>query len=230
MDYLKKVHDKRLFYLISGIVLAISILAVRWSETGEKTDHVSGTAGCVKEIALTFDDGPHPKWTPILLEGLKLRGIRATFFVIGESAQEYPELIQQMEEDGHQIGNHTYSHVQLTRCPLPHALLEIQKTQDAIYSITKKIPKFIRPPFGSWNEALAEHTSLTAVLWDVDPYDWKYQNSRQIVDSIKAQTDDQSIILLHDVYETSVQAALEIVDYYQKLGYRFCRVDEIFIE
>lgn len=230
MGYLKKVQYRSLTGLILGMVLVMSVCAARWSGNDEKTEAASGKAGCTKEIALTFDDGPHPKWTPILLEGLKKRGIRATFFVIGESAEQYPQLIQQMEEDGHQIGNHTYSHIQLTRCPLPHALSEIQKTQEVIRLITRKTPKFIRPPFGSWNEALAEQTSLTAVLWDVDPYDWKYQDCRQIVDSIKAQTEDQSIILLHDVYETSVQAALEIADYYQKQGYRFCRVDEIFIE
>lgn len=227
---MKKVLYRKPAVFLALLILVIAVCVIKDTADTETTDAVSTKADGTKEIALTFDDGPHPKWTPLLLEGLKQRGVFVTFFVIGESAKKYPKLIQQMEAQGHQIGNHTYSHVQLTRCPVSHALSQIQKTQEVIQSITKKTPKFIRPPFGSWNEVLAEKTSLTAVLWDVDPYDWKNQDCRKIVDSIKAQTKDQSIILLHDVYETSVQAALEIVDYYQNLGYRFCRVDEIFIE
>lgn len=182
------------------------------------------------EIAFTFDDGPHPVWTERLLDGLKARGIRATFFVIGESAEEYPDLIQRMLDEGHQVGNHTYSHVQLTACNEEEAIEEIKKTQEVIYQAAGFIPQYIRPPFGSWNEMLQEETSLEAVLWDVDPYDWKVQNTDAIVKSILEQTEDGSIILLHDVYETSVGAALKAADIFLERGYRFCTVDEIMIE
>lgn len=182
------------------------------------------------EIAFTFDDGPHPVWTERLLDGLKARGIRATFFVIGESAEEYPDLIQRMLDEGHQVGNHTYSHVQLTACNEEEAIEEIKKTQEVIYQAAGFIPQYIRPPFGSWNEMLQEETSLEAVLWDVDPYDWKVQNTDAIVKSILEQTEDGSIILLHDVYETSVEAALKAADIFLERGYRFCTVDEIMIE
>lgn len=182
------------------------------------------------EIAFTFDDGPHPVWTEKLLDGLKERGIRATFFVIGQSAEEHPELIQRMLEDGNQVGNHTYSHVQLTACKTDQALEEIQKTQEVIYDATGFQPRYIRPPFGSWNEVLQDKTNLQSVLWDVDPYDWKVQNTDIIVQRILEQTEDGSIILLHDVYEESVEAALKVADIFLERGYRFCTVDEIMIE
>lgn len=182
------------------------------------------------EIAFTFDDGPHPVWTEKLLDGLKERGIRATFFVIGQSAEEHPELIQRMLEEGNQVGNHTYSHVQLTACKTDQALEEIQKTQEVIYDATGFQPRYIRPPFGSWNEVLQDKTNLQSVLWDVDPYDWKVQNTDIIVQRILEQTEDGSIILLHDVYEESVEAALKVADIFLERGYRFCTVDEIMIE
>lgn len=181
-------------------------------------------------IAFTFDDGPHPVWTRKLLDGLKERGIKATFFVIGENAEKYPELIQRMVEEGNQVGNHTYSHVQLTGCAENTAVEEIQKTQDVIYGNTGFYPQYIRPPFGSWNSSLQEKTNLEAVLWDVDPYDWKTRNADQVVSRIINQTKDGSIILLHDIYETSVDAALRAADVFLEKGYRFCTIDEIMIE
>lgn len=181
-------------------------------------------------VALTFDDGPHPVWTEKLLDGLKERGIRATFFVIGQSVKEYPELVRRMIKEGNQVGNHTYSHVQLTACKQTTALEEIKKTQDIIYQETGFRPLYIRPPFGSWSAALQKKSRMETVLWDVDPYDWKVQNTDQIVKQILKQTEDGSIILLHDIYETSVDAALKVADIFLQRGYRFCTVEEIMIE
>lgn len=181
-------------------------------------------------IALTFDDGPHPVWTEKLLDGLKERGICATFFVIGENAEKNPDLIRKMVENGNQVGNHTYSHVQLTDCRPDTAINEINKTQEAVYKAAEIYPRYIRPPYGSWNEFLQGETELKTVLWDVDPQDWKVQNTDQIVSSVMKQTKDGSIILLHDIYETSVESALKIADIYLAAGYRFCTVEEIGIE
>ncbi|MDD7388616.1 MAG: polysaccharide deacetylase family protein [Lachnospiraceae bacterium] len=220
-----------LVIILSGWIVNGGSSAV---ETGQKSvvevDYPDPEAADQVEVALTFDDGPHPVWTEKLLDGLKDRGIRATFFVIGKSAGEYPELIQRMVEDGNQVGNHTYSHVQLTACSEDDALDEIRKTQEVIYQAAGISARYIRPPFGSWNEKLQEETSLEAVLWDVDPYDWKVQNTDAVVKSILQQTEDGSIILLHDVYETSVEAALKVADIFLERGYRFCTVDEIMIE
>lgn len=196
----------------------------------QKTDTKAAIGNQDRIIALTFDDGPHPVWTEKLLDGLKERGIKATFFVVGENAERYPELIERMVKEGNQVGNHTYSHVQLTGCDEQTAVEEIQKTQDVIYQNTGFYPSYIRPPFGSWDNSLQEKTSLEAVLWDVDPYDWKLRNTDKVVNQILKQTEDGSIILLHDIYETSVEAALKAADILLEKGYRFCTVDEILIE
>lgn len=224
-----------LFLLMGILLLNITKSITKEEEKEEQQQVVQADAGNEViekdvEIAFTFDDGPHPVWTEKLLDGLKERGIRATFFVIGQSAEEHPELIQRMLEDGNQVGNHTYSHVQLTACKTDQALEEIQKTQEVIYDATGFQPRYIRPPFGSWNEVLQDKTNLQSVLWDVDPYDWKVQNTDIIVQRILEQTEDGSIILLHDVYEESVEAALKVADIFLERGYRFCTVDEIMIE
>ncbi len=224
-----------LFLLMGILLLNITKSITKEEEKEEQQQVVQADAGSEViekdvEIAFTFDDGPHPVWTEKLLDGLKERGIRATFFVIGQSAEEHPELIQRMLEDGNQVGNHTYSHVQLTACKTDQALEEIQKTQEVIYDATGFQPRYIRPPFGSWNEVLQDKTNLQSVLWDVDPYDWKVQNTDIIVQRILEQTEDGSIILLHDVYEESVEAALKVADIFLERGYRFCTVDEIMIE
>lgn len=230
--------------LLTGIVVLLGVAFIQQEKKGKEeckefteitekalpADTTGETVSKDVEIAFTFDDGPHPVWTEKLLDGLKARGIRATFFVIGQSAEEYPELIQRMISDGNQVGNHTYSHVQLTACGMDQAIEEIKKTQEAIYQAAGFSPEYIRPPFGSWNETLQNETSLETVLWDVDPYDWKVQNTDAIVKSILNQTEDGSIILLHDVYETSVEAALKAADIFIERGYRFCTVDEIMIE
>lgn len=224
-----------LFLLMVILLLNITKSMTKEEEKEEQQQVVQADAGSEMiekdvEIAFTFDDGPHPVWTEKLLDGLKEREIRATFFVIGQSAEEHPELIQRMLEDGNQVGNHTYSHVQLTACKTDQALEEIQKTQEVIYDATGFQPRYIRPPFGSWNEVLQDKTNLQSVLWDVDPYDWKVQNTDIIVQRILEQTEDGSIILLHDVYEESVEAALKVADIFLERGYRFCTVDEIMIE
>ena len=224
-----------LFLLMGILLLNITKSMTKEEEKEEQQQVVQADAGNEViekdvEIAFTFDDGPHPVWTEKLLDGLKERGIRATFFVIGQSAEEHPELIQRMLEEGNQVGNHTYSHVQLTACKTDQALEEIQKTQEVIYDATGFQPRYIRPPFGSWNEVLQDKTNLQSVLWDVDPYDWKVQNTDIIVQRILEQTEDGSIILLHDVYEESVEAALKVADIFLERGYRFCTVDEIMIE
>lgn len=183
-----------------------------------------------KYVALTFDDGPHARYTEELLDGLKERGVRATFFLIGKSIEGNEEVIKRMSQEGHLIGNHTYSHVQLSKETVENAVQEIEKTNQEIFAVTGKVPEYIRPPFGSWNSKLDDQVEMTVVLWTVDPLDWKTQNTQSVVNHIKKNVKNNSIILLHDVYKTSVQAALEIVDCLQEEGYEFVTVDELMLE
>ena len=104
------------------------------------------------QVALTFDDGPHSVYTPILLDGLKERGIKATFFLMGKNIQGKEDIVKRMAEEGHLIGNHTYSHVQLSRLPMEKAREEVEKTNEEIYEITGEYPVYLRPPYGDWKK------------------------------------------------------------------------------
>lgn len=212
-----------------AVFLGVFIIAKAWAVHTDVAV-VSTSEVDMPMVALTFDDGPHKVYTPKLLDGLKERNIRATFFVLGESVEQNPEIIKRMSEEGHLIGSHTYSHVQLTKLPLAQAEEEIHKANDAIYEACNLYPKFVRPPYGSWNKKLEEKTDMSAVLWNVDPYDWKVQNKEVIVKSVLSDVKDGSIILLHDIYETSVDAALEIVDELKKQGYLFATIEELQID
>ena len=179
-------------------------------------------------IALTFDDGPGP-YTERLLDGLKERGVKASFFLIGKSVKEYPEAVKRMEEEGHLIGNHTYSHVKLKGLSPEETRREIQKTDEAVYEITGKHVAYLRPPFGEWAEDLELTYPVLPVMWTVDPLDWTTENVEEIVDRVVTQAGENDMILLHDCYDSSVEAALRIVDRLLAEGFDFVRVDELLI-
>lgn len=179
-------------------------------------------------IALTFDDGPGP-YTERLLDGLKERGVKASFFLIGRYVKEYPEAVKRMEEEGHLIGNHTYSHVKLKGLSPEETRREIQKTDEAVYEITGKHVAYLRPPFGEWEEDLELTYPVLPVMWTVDPLDWTTENVEEIVDRVVTQAGENDMILLHDCYDSSVEAALQIVDRLLAEGFDFVRVDELLI-
>lgn len=179
-------------------------------------------------IALTFDDGPGP-YTECLLDGLKERGVKASFFLIGRSVKEYPEAVKRMEEEGHLIGNHTYNHVKLKGLSPEETRREIQKTDEAVYEITGKHVAYLRPPFGEWEEDLELTYPVLPVMWTVDPLDWTTENVEEIVDRVVTQAGENDMILLHDCYDSSVEAALRIVDRLLAEGFDFVRVDELLI-
>lgn len=183
-----------------------------------------------KEIALTFDDGPHPVYTRKLLDGLKERGVRVSFFLIGQNIDGNEDIILRMKEEGHLIGNHSQNHMQLSKENIDAACQQINATNQKIFGITGEMPSYIRPPYGSWSEELECIVPMTVALWDVDTLDWKSQNKNQIVRHVLKHADDGAVILMHDVYETSVDAALEIIDTLAKEGYNFVTVDELLVE
>lgn len=183
-----------------------------------------------KLLALTFDDGPHPVYTKKLLDGLRERGIKASFFLVGENIEGNEELIKQMSEDGHLIGTHCYSHVDLTKKATKAACDDILKTNESIRTITGSTPEYIRPPFGIWNDDLEECLRMTPVFWDIDTLDWKSQNSQKVVRHIVKNVGKHEVILLHDVFGTSVDAALTAIDTLTKQGYTFVTVDELLID
>lgn len=182
------------------------------------------------KVALTFDDGPHPVYTLQLLDGLNERGVHATFFVVGKNILGNEALLKRMETEGHLIGNHTYSHVKLSELDIARACAEVEKTNALICEVTGKEPEFIRPPFGEWKKAMECSFEMIPVLWDVDPLDWTTKNTALVVERVLKDTKPGDIILLHDYYQSSVDAALEIVDALTERGYKFVTVDELILE
>ena len=180
-----------------------------------------------KYVALTFDDGPHYKNTKLLLDGLRERNVKATFFIVGQNIEGNEEILKQMKEDGHLIGNHTYSHKNLFRLSKTRILNEIEKTNVLITLITGEVPSYFRPSYGNSNDKIEHLTEMKTVLWNCDSLDWKLRNSNRITKRVLNSVHDGSIILMHDIYKTSVNAALNIIDRLEKEGYEFVTVEEL---
>lgn len=230
------VRWKKDILLLCGIFYTICIVQM-WNlkETDQDVKkpaiEVSGTEEAEKpKIAITFDDGPHPRFTPRLLDGLKERGVKASFFVIGNLAEKYPELIAREKEEGHLIGNHTYAHIDIGKLPEEKGREEILRTSAVIKEITGNEVEFVRPPFGSWQKKLEQEMEMIPVLWSVDPLDWTTKNPDEIVNKVVTKVKENDIILLHDCYQSSVDAALRIIDILQKEGYEFVTVDDMILD
>ena len=173
------------------------------------------------------DDGPHPSYTAQLLDGLKERGIHATFFVTGEHAELHPDIIERMFNEGHLIGNHTYSHIQLTKGNRDKFKDELIKTNEILKEITGEEVQYVRPPYGSWDKSFEKELNMFPVLWTVDPLDWSSRNVGRITEKIVSKTGENDIILMHDLYESTYTGVLNAVDKLKDQGYAFVTVSEL---
>lgn len=183
-----------------------------------------------KVIALTFDDGPHETCTAQLLDGLKERGVKATFFLMGQSIKGNEELVLRMQQEGHLIGNHSYRHIQLTKAGEERVCDAVEQTGAMIEEITGIRPQYLRPPYGDWNDRLECRLDLTTVFWSVDSLDWKLQDAGRIVDYVEKRVKSGDIVLMHDIFPSSVEAALELIDDLKEQGYQFVTVEELLID
>lgn len=218
------------------ILAGVSFLAGRRDELKDTAKYITciinkeEAVDSPKKIALTFDDGPHPYYTQQLLDGLKERGARASFFVMGKQAEAYPDLILRMQTEGHLIGNHTYSHLQLGKGNRETFKSELVKTNELLMGITGEEPQYVRPPYGSWDKSFESELTMIPVLWTIDPMDWCSSDVEGIVQKVTRKAEENAVILMHDEYKSSVTAALQIVDILQKQGYEFVTVDEILFD
>lgn len=183
-----------------------------------------------KRVALTFDDGPNPYYTEPLLAGLSERGVKATFFLLGKEVEKHPEIVEAIQEQGHVIGNHSYQHEQLSRLSDEAACKQVERTNELIHGITGQYPLYLRPPYGDWKDGLDCETIMIEVLWDVDPRDWATSDAAAVVRRVTGKVQDGDIILMHDASESSVKAALEVVDRLKAEGYQFVTVEELLLE
>ena len=179
-------------------------------------------------VALTFDDGPWPKTTEALLDGLAQRGVKATFFLVGEQVADHQDTVRRMADEGHQIGLHTWHHVSLQGMTREEIAAQLGKTQQTIQAVVGPEELMLRPPYGFVDETLKQWAKTPIVCWSVDTEDWKDQNVERIVQTVTQQAEDGDIILMHDIFETSVTAALACVDRLMAQGYYFVTVEELF--
>ncbi len=182
-------------------------------------------------IALTFDDGPHATLTPKLLDMLKERGIKATFFVIGQNVVANPQILQRAVAEGHEIGNHSWNHQAFTKAGTTGVTMQVTQTNDAIENAIGKKPVILRPPYGATNASITkrlnEEYGLKVIMWDVDPLDWKYRNSEKVKSEILKNTKAGSIVLAHDIHATTVNAMPETIDALIAKGFKFVTVSEL---
>ena len=179
-----------------------------------------------KLIAFTFDDGPSI-YTDKLLDNLSKYNARVTFFVVGSRVENYKDTLLKEYKQGHQIGNHTYNHPNLIKLSNESILNEIQNTNSAIKSVINEDISIMRPPYGETNDNVKSLANLYTVLWDLDTLDWKTRNDDMVYEEIINNAHDGSIILLHDLYETSVVGALKAMEVLQSEGYAFVTIDEM---
>ncbi|MFQ9918987.1 MAG: polysaccharide deacetylase family protein [Flavonifractor plautii] len=181
-----------------------------------------------KLIALTFDDGPRRSTTTRLLDGLSERGVKATFFLIGAQIENNGDVVRRMDEEGHQIGIHTFDHVKLT--DLSRMILRRPGGDHPgpaqVHPGPQRLPA--PPPYGMLDESVKAWAGCPIILWSIDPEDWRDQNTDRVVREVVAGARDGGIILMHDIFPESVDAALQIVDQLHQQGYLFCTVDELF--
>ncbi|RMI43070.1 polysaccharide deacetylase family protein [Actinomadura harenae] len=182
-----------------------------------------------KCVALTFDDGPGPD-TPRLLDALDRADARATFFVVGANAAAHPQVVRRMAAEGHEIGDHTRCHRDLTRLAPIQVHAEVQQTQDTVRRITGRAPVLLRPPYGASNGVVtdvARSLGLVQVLWNADTLDWRDQDPAAVADRAVGGARPGGVILMHDTYGTSVDAVPRIVARLKGEGYTLVTVSDL---
>jgi len=186
-----------------------------------------------KYVSVTFDDGPHPTKTAEILDILKEYNVKATFFVVGENAERYSSLIEREYNEGHEIGNHTFTHANLRRMKYQAILNEIKETEDVIYEITETRPKLLRPPGGNYNDdvlTVSDSEDYDIICWSIDTRDWAHTPSDSISETVLSQVKNGDIILFHDFIaknSPTPEALRKIIPALQEEGYTFVTVSEL---
>ena len=212
------------------VFLLLSSILLLWAVAPAPDVAAGGEAVITEEpkyIALTFDDGPRADTTGRLLDGLKERGAKATFFLIGSQIAGNAALVQRMRDEGHQVGSHTWSHARLQGQSCSVVSEEISRTDAALRSVLGDGEYWVRPPYGQLDKCQESIFSVPLVKWSVDPRDWEVKNADKDVAAVLKNAQPGDIILMHDTVPASVDAALCIVDKLQTQGYHFVTVQEL---
>ena len=213
--------------MILPLLFIMGNLKKKTIETAENNLKTINKYKNIKRDALTFDDGPSSECNSRLLDILKKENVKAKFFLVGKNIKENEDIVIRMKNEGHLIGNHTFNHSQLTKLGFDEAVEEINTTNAWITNISGYTPEYIRPPFGSFTDELLSETSMSVVMWNVDPLDWKYKNKDIVTDKILKNVKNGDIILMHDIFESSVDAAQTVIKELKKQDYVFVTVDKM---
>lgn len=211
--------------LAAGLAMLLSAALPSLSVQETSSD---GPAELPSVVALTFDDGPNCSTTPALLDGLALREIPATFFLVGECISGNEALVQRMEQEGHQIGIHTYHHIRLTEASPAECESELRQTRSLLTQILGPGDYWLRPPYGLFDQNTIQCAESPLVLWSVDPEDWKDRDTQRIINAALNGVQDGDILLFHDLYSSSVDAALQVADTLRERGFELVTVRQLF--
>ena len=221
------------------VLFVLAIFGLFFFTTLSSADGAENTTvyRCVKtdekKIALTFDDGPHPLYTPEILEILKKNNVKATFFVVGENADLYPDILRQTAEEGHEIGDHTFSHLQANKTSSQKLSEDMKKSRECILKICEYNVRLFRPPGGAVNRRLTDITEkmdYKVVLWNIDTKDWTHKSADKICENVLTNVKGGSIILFHDyIYEKSstAEALINLIPKLKEMGYTFVTVSDL---
>ena len=213
--------DMRKFTKIMAMLLAVLLLVGIMPPKAQ-------AAGSTKLIALTFDDGPSSANTGRLLDGLKARGAHVSFFMTGENAKRNPSLVKRAYEEGHQICSHTYDHALLTKLSNSEIRSELDKTNKILDdAIGYDLAYSLRPPYGGYNDRVLSTANTPCYYWSVDTRDWESRNANAAYNMFMKYAKDGSIVLMHDLYGTTVTAALNAIDTLKKQGFEFVTLNEL---
>ena len=220
----------RTLCLLCGVVFCMEVLKL---PAEARVIYRCASGDGRKRIALTFDDGPHPKYTPQILDVLAEYGVPATFFVVGTNAENYPQLIRRIHLEGHEIGNHTFHHYHMSKMSAEELKNDILACRQTVEALTGVAPTLFRPPEGVCTDAVREicrELGMTIIIWSVDTKDWAHPKQQEILDNIRTNSADGSIILMHDFIgqkSPTPQALKKIIPMLRELGYEFVTVSQL---
>lgn len=227
----KRLHCCALPLVLCAVLVSLSagprqILAAGPPDGGEAVLPSPGREGTARMVALTFDDGPDPVYTDEILDVLERCGARATFFEVGEKLRDVPGALEREEALGCEVGSHSYSHQKFSKIGGGEALADMEASDAAFTEVLGRVPELLRPPYGAWNAAL-DGTGYAAVTWSVDPADWQCRDAGEIVSFLQGLELDGQVVLLHSLYESTVEAVEFLVPWLQEQGYELVTVSEL---
>jgi peptidoglycan/xylan/chitin deacetylase (PgdA/CDA1 family) len=241
IPYTKQLGPSRDWFFLAFLLMSMTAASFTFGQSAIASPSNSGGApgpatysSCHVDgpyIALTFDDGPSPATTPQLLDILEKRGIKVTFFVIGPNVAAHPEIVRRELSDGDEIGNHSWTHPQLSKLSDQRVTEEITKTQEAIKNGGGYTPTLLRPPYGAitkrQREWIEKQFGLSVILWSVDPLDWEGPGASVISQRILSGGKPGAIILSHDIHQQTIDAMSAALDALLAKGYKFVTVSEL---